>query len=236
MAERILRPLTAEGRVTIPKELREKHNLKDYVEIFDTEDGILIKAHQAVIKEGNGGTKITDINIPGPGSALAIAIGIAFYSSAFAKDISTEFRYFLLVMGVILLFGLYKIEQLHVEKEIKKLYIGKEKNNNELSTTIQDEKEQIGEVKLTQQQNFFIVIYIAVISMGIGFFGNVFANYAYDELLKKFPFYWGYYGTFFIFLGFIFSLSYLGYKIGYSKTKKLVDESEKRGKQDTDEP
>ena len=45
MAERILRPLTAEGRVTIPKELREKHNLKDYVEIFDTEDGILIKVH-----------------------------------------------------------------------------------------------------------------------------------------------------------------------------------------------
>ena len=45
MAERILRPLTAEGRVTIPKELRKKHNLKDYVEILDTEDGILIKVH-----------------------------------------------------------------------------------------------------------------------------------------------------------------------------------------------
>jgi len=45
MAERIIRPLTAEGRVTIPKEFREKYNLKDYVEIEDTGDGILIKAH-----------------------------------------------------------------------------------------------------------------------------------------------------------------------------------------------
>ena len=44
MAERIIRPLTAEGRVTIPKELRGKHDLKDYVEIIDTDEGILIKA------------------------------------------------------------------------------------------------------------------------------------------------------------------------------------------------
>ena len=43
MAERIIRPLTAEGRLTIPKELRGKYNLKDYVEIIDTEDGIIIK-------------------------------------------------------------------------------------------------------------------------------------------------------------------------------------------------
>jgi AbrB family looped-hinge helix DNA binding protein len=45
MAERIIRPLTEEGRVTIPKELREKYNLKDYVEIVEADDGILIKAH-----------------------------------------------------------------------------------------------------------------------------------------------------------------------------------------------
>ena len=130
-------------------------------------------------------------------------------------------------MAGILLFGTYKIEQLHTQKE---------NNNDNLSTTIQDQKEQIGEVELTQQHKIFIAIMIAILSMGIGFFGNVFANYAYDELLKRVPFYLGYYVTFFIFIGFILILSYLGYKIGYSKTKKMVDESEKRDKQDTDEP
>lgn len=45
MTERIIRPLNDEGRVTIPKELREKHKLKDYVEMVDTEEGVLIKTH-----------------------------------------------------------------------------------------------------------------------------------------------------------------------------------------------
>ena len=45
MAERIIRPVTSDGKVTIPKEFREKYDLKDYVEIEDTGDGILIKAH-----------------------------------------------------------------------------------------------------------------------------------------------------------------------------------------------
>ncbi|MCL7412612.1 MAG: AbrB/MazE/SpoVT family DNA-binding domain-containing protein [ANME-2 cluster archaeon] len=45
MAERLIRPMTSDGKITIPKELREKHNLKDYVEFLDTKDGILIKAH-----------------------------------------------------------------------------------------------------------------------------------------------------------------------------------------------
>ncbi len=46
MAERIINPVTKEGRVTIPKKLREKHSIKDYVEIIDTKEGILIKANR----------------------------------------------------------------------------------------------------------------------------------------------------------------------------------------------
>ncbi len=47
MAERIIRPITSDGKITIPKELREKFDLKDYVEISETHcsQGILIKRH-----------------------------------------------------------------------------------------------------------------------------------------------------------------------------------------------
>ncbi len=45
MAEKIIRPITEEGRLTIPKELRGKYHLKDYVEIIEADDGILIKSH-----------------------------------------------------------------------------------------------------------------------------------------------------------------------------------------------
>lgn len=47
MGERIIRPITSDGKITIPKELREKFNLKDYVEIEETlcNKGILIKNH-----------------------------------------------------------------------------------------------------------------------------------------------------------------------------------------------
>ncbi|NJD54199.1 MAG: AbrB/MazE/SpoVT family DNA-binding domain-containing protein [Candidatus Methanoperedens sp.] len=45
MVERIIKPMTTDGKITIPKELREEYNLKDYVEIVKAKDGILIKAH-----------------------------------------------------------------------------------------------------------------------------------------------------------------------------------------------
>ncbi len=44
MAERIIRPVNEEGRVTIPKELREKYQIRDYVEFKETKEGLLIKA------------------------------------------------------------------------------------------------------------------------------------------------------------------------------------------------
>lgn len=43
MVERIIRQLTKEGRVTIPKELREEFDLKDYVEIIRIKEGVLVK-------------------------------------------------------------------------------------------------------------------------------------------------------------------------------------------------
>lgn len=45
MSERIIRPLSYDGKVTIPKELRQKHKLIDYVEIIDSDNGIFIKTH-----------------------------------------------------------------------------------------------------------------------------------------------------------------------------------------------
>jgi len=46
MAEGIITPITSEGTITIPRELMEKFNLKDRVEIVETHcsQGILIKA------------------------------------------------------------------------------------------------------------------------------------------------------------------------------------------------
>ena len=47
MGETIISPITSDGKVTIPKELIEKFDLKDYVEIEETlcNKGILIKKH-----------------------------------------------------------------------------------------------------------------------------------------------------------------------------------------------
>jgi bifunctional DNA-binding transcriptional regulator/antitoxin component of YhaV-PrlF toxin-antitoxin module len=46
MAEGIITPITSDGTITIPKELMEKFNIKDHVEIAETRcsRGILIKA------------------------------------------------------------------------------------------------------------------------------------------------------------------------------------------------
>lgn len=43
MAERIIRPVNKEGRVTIPKELRAKYKINDYVEFEETKEGLLIR-------------------------------------------------------------------------------------------------------------------------------------------------------------------------------------------------
>jgi len=45
MSESIIMPITSDGKITIPKELIEKFDLKDYVEIVETHcnQGILIK-------------------------------------------------------------------------------------------------------------------------------------------------------------------------------------------------
>jgi len=46
MAEGIITPITSDGTITIPRELMEKFNIKDRVEIAETRcsRGILIKA------------------------------------------------------------------------------------------------------------------------------------------------------------------------------------------------
>ncbi len=51
MVERIIRPITSDGKITVPKELREKYKLKDYVEFAETPQGLIIKAHQRIIME-----------------------------------------------------------------------------------------------------------------------------------------------------------------------------------------
>jgi|Deesub1362A_J573_1020465.scaffolds.fasta_scaffold02647_9 AbrB family looped-hinge helix DNA binding protein len=43
MAERIIRPITKDGKVTVPKKLREKYRIKDYVVFVESDEGILIK-------------------------------------------------------------------------------------------------------------------------------------------------------------------------------------------------
>ncbi len=48
MPEMIISPITPEGSIKIPKELIEKFNLKDFVEIGETHcsTGILIRKHE----------------------------------------------------------------------------------------------------------------------------------------------------------------------------------------------
>jgi len=47
MPEKIIKPITSDGKITIPKEFIEKYNLKNYVEIEETRcyRGIIIKKH-----------------------------------------------------------------------------------------------------------------------------------------------------------------------------------------------
>lgn len=48
MADNITIPITSDGKITIPKELIEKFELKDFVEIAETHcnQGIIIKKHE----------------------------------------------------------------------------------------------------------------------------------------------------------------------------------------------
>lgn len=43
MSERIIKPVTFDGKITIPKELRNEFKIDDYVELIRIDDGILIK-------------------------------------------------------------------------------------------------------------------------------------------------------------------------------------------------
>ncbi|SNQ62005.1 hypothetical protein MNV_560051 [Candidatus Methanoperedens nitroreducens] len=47
MGETIISPITSDGKITLPRELIEKFNLKDFVEIEETlcNKGILIRKH-----------------------------------------------------------------------------------------------------------------------------------------------------------------------------------------------
>ena len=106
-------------------------------------------------------------------------------------------------MAVILLIGLYKIEKLHIENK-----------NTDISTTIQDEKDQIGEVKLIPQQYAY---YIAVISIGAGFFGNLSANYFFQIFSNMDPLELGFYISPLIFLAVFIGVYYLALKKKYPK-------------------
>jgi hypothetical protein len=48
MADNIIIPITSDGKITIPRELIEKFELKDLVEVAETHcsQGILIKKHE----------------------------------------------------------------------------------------------------------------------------------------------------------------------------------------------
>ncbi|VVB90525.1 Uncharacterised protein [uncultured archaeon] len=48
MADNIIIPITSDGKITIPREFREKFDLKDFVEVAETHcsQGIIIKKHE----------------------------------------------------------------------------------------------------------------------------------------------------------------------------------------------
>lgn len=43
MVKKIIKPITLDGKVTLPKVLREKYDMKDYIEIIDSGEGLTIK-------------------------------------------------------------------------------------------------------------------------------------------------------------------------------------------------
>lgn len=110
----------------------------------------------------------------------------------------------------------YGYHNIDISKPLKE-WLRKENNNN-YSTTIQEEKEQNKEVKLTQKNKNVFPLFIAVISLGVGFFGNLFATYSFHKLSNMgVSLDLGYYCSFVIFIGFIIFLFYLAYNIVNSK-------------------
>lgn len=106
-------------------------------------------------------------------------------------------------MAVILLFGIYLIEQLHTQKE---------KKNKDISKPVQDEKEHNREFKITKEQ-YVLSILILLMSIGIGFFGNLFANCFFSQFGTDFICN----TVFILFFGFIVVLIYLAYEKLYPK-------------------
>ena len=135
-----------------------------------------------------------NISLPGPGSAMAFAVSVAIYSSAFSSEISDFFRFILIIMAVIFSVITYQIEKLHKSGT----------TNKDISTTVQDEKEKIGENKLTQPVNIVFVIFIVMISTGMGILGSISASYVYYDLFNL-----GFIFVNVILLALIFGLSYL---------------------------
>lgn len=146
---------------------------------------------------------MTNITIPGPGSAMAFAVSVAIYSSAFASEISDLFRVILIIMAVFFSGVTYQIEKLHKN----------EKTNKDISTTVQDENEHNGELKITKEQ-YVLSISILLMSIGIGFWGNLLANY-YFSLFRTDLYI--FIIVLILFFGFIAVLIYLAYDKLYPK-------------------
>ena len=107
-------------------------------------------------------------------------------------------------MAGILLLGTYKIEQLHTQKE---------KKNKDISTSVQDENEHNGKLKITNEQ-YVLSILILLMSIGIGFLGNISANFYFSHFEENF---YIFIATLILFFGFIAVLIYFVYEKLYLK-------------------
>lgn len=42
----IIKPVSKDGKITIPKKLREKYKLENYVEIVEKKEGVIVRPHK----------------------------------------------------------------------------------------------------------------------------------------------------------------------------------------------